>query len=274
MDARTAKRSASCIGFDTRVSLRSVARLGATAIWPPRRRQDAHAFQSVRPAFPRRRSSPCSPDQALRQQLHRCASGSAVRRDRCRDGPLRTERFRRPIGSSARQPQDRRRAPPAGHQVPGHRARLTEASLASRSPSSVPGRGCADDIADRIGRADPVGHPVRQRGGERQPTGHRHEQQSFRPVRGEAGQPGHRARPHEIGVDDEGVEAGALHPGAQSRRCCASSAVERQLLRVPFHQAAAHDSTRSARNAEKLARGFSQDLAPVSSDDDCVAEDE
>ena len=67
----------------------------------------------------------------------------------------------------------------------------------------------------------------------------RQQQHAVGPVRREAGEPGHRARLHQVGVEQRRVEAVALHRVAQPRDARLQRRL-RQFFRIPSHQAAAH----------------------------------
>ncbi len=107
-----------------------------------------------------------------------------------------------------------RRDRPAAYRAPATPARLTPA-LASRSPISEPGRGVLaislSGSVVRIHSETRFDSAVAKMGAPSRAD----QQQRVRPVRREAGDVGDRARLRVVGVEHEGVEAGALHRGAQ-----------------------------------------------------------
>ena len=74
--------------------------------------------------------------------------------------------------------------------------RFSRIVLASRSPISAPGFGVLTISLSGSVVLIHSDDALRQRGGEHRRAGLRHQQQRVRPVRREAGEPGHRARPH------------------------------------------------------------------------------
>ena len=121
-----------------------------------------------------------------------------------------------------------------------HADALAPLSFASRSPISVPGFGV---LTISLSGSVVLIHSDTRFDSAVANTGApvvRHQQQASDQYGVKPVTQAHRARPRVVGVDDEGVDAGLRHRGAQPREPRLERG-DRQLLGVPSHQSAAHD---------------------------------